>query len=92
MNDLASQMDPRGLIRESYRMQGVSAAECRSIFLDWVLGFEQDFDLAAAMTALLGEYGAEHPNHPMTQLLREGVSSAHPGAHGRQRGRRRRMS
>jgi len=92
MNDLASQMDPRGLIRESYRMQGISAAECRSIFLDWVLGFEQDFDLAAAMTALLGEYGAEHPDHPMTQLLREGVSSPSPGTRGRQRGGRRRMS
>ena len=27
--------DPKGLIRESYRMEGIGPAECRSNFLDW---------------------------------------------------------
>ena len=29
--------DPKGLIRESYRIEGIEAPECRSIFLDWAI-------------------------------------------------------
>ena len=30
-------LDPMGLIRESYRIDGIGVAECRSIFLDWAI-------------------------------------------------------
>ena len=29
------QADPKGLVRESYAIEGISAGECRSIFIDW---------------------------------------------------------
>ena len=29
--------DPKGLIRESYAIEGISDAECRSIFMDWAM-------------------------------------------------------
>ena len=29
--------DPKGLIREAYRIEGITLGECRSIFLDWAL-------------------------------------------------------
>ena len=30
--------DPKGLIRESYRIEGIGPGECRTICLDWALG------------------------------------------------------
>ena len=30
-------LDPKGLIRESYRIEGITEGECRSVFLDWAL-------------------------------------------------------
>ncbi|MGB1096749.1 MAG: hypothetical protein ACPG09_09845, partial [Paracoccaceae bacterium] len=30
--------DPKGLISEAYNIDGITAGECRSIFLDWALG------------------------------------------------------
>ncbi len=65
------QADPRGVIRESYRMDGIGAAECRSIFLDWALGMPGGADSAAAIETLLAEYGPSAPEHPMTRLLRD---------------------
>ena len=35
-------LDAKGLIREAYRIEGISAPECRSIFLDWALGYGDD--------------------------------------------------
>lgn len=66
------QADPRGVIRESYRMDGIGAAECRSIFLDWALGMPDGSDSAAAIAVLLAEYAPLAPDHPMTQVLRDG--------------------
>ena len=31
--------DPKGLISEAYNIDGITAGECRSIFLDWALAF-----------------------------------------------------
>jgi hypothetical protein len=79
-------LDPKGLIREAYRIEGIDDPMCRSVYLDWALSL-QDGDEAAAMTAtLLDRYGGAHPDHPMTLVLREGVErSARPA---RRRGRR----
>jgi hypothetical protein len=70
--------DPKGLIRESYRIEGITAEECRSIFLDWALSVPPDADHAALIGELLGTYGAENPEHPMTRTLRDGLVPAGP--------------
>lgn len=62
-------VDPRGLINDSYRIDGISAAECRSIFLDWALGVSQGLDVKAQMDFLLSHFAPENPDHPMTHIL-----------------------
>ena len=34
-------LDPKGLIRESYRIEGITEGECRSVFLDWALSLPE---------------------------------------------------
>lgn len=68
--------DPKGLIRESYAMAGISDAECRSILLDWALSLPGDLPPQTAIKALLAQYGPTHPDHPMTLLLTEGAAPA----------------
>lgn len=65
-------MDPKGLIRESYRIDGITLEECRSIFLDWALSVDVTTDMA--LPVLLERYGEE--GHPMTQVMTEGLASA----------------
>lgn len=76
-------LDPRGLIRESYRIEGIGAAECRSILMDWALGTPEGADLPAMIAGLLERYGARE--HPMTDLLREGLGKAGAGPRRRRR-------
>ncbi|TNJ44101.1 hypothetical protein FGE21_08830 [Phaeobacter sp. B1627] len=75
----ARQLDPKGLIRESYRIEGIDAGQCRSIFLDWALSAPLDQDTRAALKALLDHYGAAQADHPMTAVLREGLTAGRPG-------------
>lgn len=63
--------DPRGLIAEAYRMEGIGAPECRSIFLDWALS--QEGDPRPAVARLL----KGRPEHPMTAVLREALDPPH---------------
>lgn len=77
-------LDPRGLIAEAYRIEGVTGPECRSIFLDWALADAPD-DSAAAVAALLAHFAARAPDHPMTAVLREGVESKPRRRGGRRR-------
>jgi len=67
--------DPKGLIRESYRMEGIGPAECRSIFLDWALSLPEGRDSGTAISGLLDRYAAAAPEHPMTQVLRDGQAT-----------------
>lgn len=67
--------DPKGLIRESYRMAGIGPAECRSIFLDWALSLPEGRDSGTAISGLLDRYGPAAPEHPMTQVLRDGQAT-----------------
>ena len=69
-------LDPKGLIREAFRIEGISMPECRSIFLDWALGLPLEQDQGAAIRTLLDRYGAEPTDHPMTLTLREGLGAA----------------
>lgn len=64
--------DPKGLIREAYRIDGITAGECRSIFLDWALGLPDDQDTKTAITALISAYAEAAPDHPMSAVLQEG--------------------
>ena len=67
--------DPKGLILESFRMDGITKPECRTIFLDWALSLPMEIDTGNAIAALLVAYGADAPDHPMTAVLREGQSA-----------------
>ncbi|MGO4914982.1 hypothetical protein [Pseudogemmobacter sp. W21_MBD1_M6] len=77
--------DPKGLIRESYNIEGITAAECRSIFLDWALSVPVDADPKERILFLLGHYGVAQPDHPMGQVMREGLEA--PLSRGRRGGR-----
>lgn len=72
----AADPDPRGLIREAYRIEGITPASCRTIFLDWAMGQPVDADVTKLIGTVLGLYGPDHPDHPMTAVLQEGLGSA----------------
>lgn len=67
-------LDPKGLIRESYQIEGIVASQCRSIFLDWALSLPDGQDSRQAITALLERYADQPEDHPMTGVLREGLT------------------
>ncbi|MEX0319081.1 MAG: hypothetical protein AB3N21_14075 [Ruegeria sp.] len=68
--------DPKGLIREAYRIDGITAPECRSIFLDWALSLPEGRDQAQALRALHASYAPGAPDHPMSQVLQDGLGAA----------------
>lgn len=68
------EIDRKGLIREAYRIEGITAAECRTIFLDWALSLPVGEDSAAALRQLLDRYGSDAPDHPMTTVMTEGLT------------------
>jgi hypothetical protein len=70
--------DPKGLVRESYRIEGISGPECRSIFIDWALSLRPGVDSADALRVVLAQYGMDLPDHPMTQVLTEALVSPQP--------------
>ena len=84
-----SRADPKGLIRESYRIDGIGLAECRSIFLDWAISIPAGAEARDLIPALLATYGTDAPDHPMTRVLSEGRDAAPPP--GRRGGRRARL-
>ncbi|MFY0309233.1 hypothetical protein ACFMBG_04965 [Leisingera sp. D0M16] len=72
----STEQDPRGLIYESYRIDGITDAQCRSIFFDWALGMDAARDSRADIQVLLELYGNDQPDHPMTAVLRDGLAGA----------------
>lgn len=69
-------LDHKGLIREAYRIDGITLGECRSIFLDWALSTPDGADSRPMIAALLERYRGDFPDHPMTQVLDEGNAKA----------------
>ncbi|MFK7835546.1 MAG: hypothetical protein AB8B60_04940 [Sulfitobacter sp.] len=67
--------DPKGLIFESYRIDGITKAECRTIFLDWALSLPLEQDTGPTIKTLLDHYRDTHTSHPMTEVLTEGLTS-----------------
>ncbi|RDC72434.1 hypothetical protein DLJ49_11025 [Rhodovulum sp. 12E13] len=84
-------LDPKGLIREAYRIEGIGGSECRSIFLDWALSLPDGVAPHEVAAALLARHAITAPDHPMTMVLREGARGAHgtPARRGGWRARRR---
>lgn len=75
--DLA-EADPKGLVRESYQIEGITAGECRSIFLDWALSVDRGQDVPVAIARLIAEYAGVNPGHPMNEVLAQGLGTAEP--------------
>ena len=82
------ELDPKGLIQEAYRIDGIIIEQCRSIFLDWALSL-RDRQPVDVIPALLERHGSENPDHPMTAVLKDGL--AQPQKTGRRGGRRARL-
>ncbi len=70
--------DHKGLIRESYRIEGITEGECRSIFLDWALSVPDGQDNRVWIAALLEQYRPDNPDHPMTNVLTQGLEASKP--------------
>jgi hypothetical protein len=66
--------DPKALIAEAYRIDGITTGECRSILLDWALSLPDGADSRAVLALLVDRY-ADAPDHPMTAVMREGVQA-----------------
>lgn len=84
----AATLDPRGLIREAFAIEGIAEPDCRSIFLDWALGLPEGADASAMIAALLEAHADKPADHPMMAVLREGLNRE-AGPPRRRGGRRR---
>lgn len=69
------EIDKVGLIREAYNIEGITIEESRSIFVDWALRLPMGLSTHTAISLLLQTYGTDE-NHPMSRVLREGLSAA----------------
>ena len=67
--------DPKGLIRESYRIEGITLGECRSIFVDWALSLPVDAPMRDALRSLIAHYAMDLPDHPMSRVMNEGLTA-----------------
>ncbi len=83
----SSDPDPRGLMADAYAMPDLDEAQCRSIFLDWLLGLPDGEDTQRAIRFVAARHADAAPDHPMTRLLRAGGESPPFPARRRRRGR-----
>lgn len=70
-----TEADPKGLVRESYRIEGITLAECRSIFIDWALSLPSGISVPDAVRTLVAEYGQDLTDHPMTAVLTDALTA-----------------
>jgi hypothetical protein len=77
--------DPKGLVRESYRIDGITPGECRSIFMDWALSIPVGRSVPDAVRVLIATYGLAEPDHPMSAVLEQALTA--PDAPRRRGGR-----
>ena len=86
---MTDERDPKGLIRDSFRIVGITAPECRSIFLDWAISVPDGVQPEGHLKALLAEYRPKFPDHPMIAVLEGALKPAQAtGRRGGARGRR----
>ena len=67
--------DPKGLVRESYRIEGITAGECRSIFMDWALSIPAGAQVTDAVRTLIATYALAEPDHPMSEVLKQALTA-----------------
>lgn len=67
--------DPKGLVRESYRIEGITAGECRSIFVDWALSIPVGAQVTDAVRTLIATYALAEPDHPMSEVLKQALTA-----------------
>ena len=65
--------DEKGLIFEAYNIENIDSISCRVIFFDWLISLDQSINQGEAITELLKAYSSRFPDHPMTELLMEGL-------------------
>ena len=78
MTNLIDAIDQRGLIRDSYVIEGITPGECRSIFLDWALFEDHEMPQPERIKTLLTHYGPKSPEPPLTEVLRAALEDAAP--------------
>ncbi len=66
--------DEKGLIFEAYNIENIDINSCRTIFFDWIVSLDPSIDHLEAINELLKAYSSRFPNHPMTELLIEGIN------------------
>jgi hypothetical protein len=69
-----AEADPKGLVRESYRIDGITAGECRSIFMDWALSIPVGRSVPEAVKVLIDIYAKPTPDHPMSTVLQQALT------------------
>ena len=67
--------DPKGLVRESYRIDGITPGECRSIFMDWALSIPVGAAVTDAVRTLIATYAVPEPDHPMSTVLHQALTA-----------------
>ena len=75
MSDVIAAIDKRGLIKDSYLIEGIRVEECRSIFLDWALFEDHEMPQPEKIKLLLATYGDVEPEHPMTGVLQAALEA-----------------
>lgn len=81
-------MDKRELFEDSYRIDGITEGECRSIFLDWAIGIPAGQDPKPWLRLIHAHYQPMYPDHPMTKVLSESLGEvAKTGRRGGRAGR-----
>lgn len=81
-------IDPKGLIADAYAIEGITDAECRTIFLDWAISVPGGQDSVAVLPVLASHYADKDPAHPMSLVIAEGIEKAAAGAPKRRGGAR----
>lgn len=67
--------DPKALIFEAYQIDGITKPECRTIFLDWALSLPVEQDTGSTLRMLIAQYAASNPDHPMNDVMTEGLTA-----------------
>ena len=70
---LIEDADPKGLIRESYRIDGITLPECKTIFFDWAIQILVSASPADHIEFCISYYGVDLPDHPMTSVLKSAL-------------------
>ena len=69
-----AEADPKGLVRESYLIEGITPGECRSIFMDWALSIPVGRPVPDAVRVLIATYAIPQPEHPMSTVLQQALT------------------